>query len=175
MTWHNNGRAAERRKPKTSDPKASTIDHVNPTEPLNVLVINLTKHPVKLNPQQFFSTANDHRDNITEYNVTGTEMLIINEYDTRYCKRGKNVGDLDTLNQHIVWHLQSGKLGNISATMHHIYLIPGTNSFRRASYHTLQISRDLEHINDKWPAPVLFIPKRTVDADSAQPAESLIQ
>ena len=70
--------------------------------------------------------------------------------------------------------LWSGKLGEISATKHHIRLIEGARPFKSAPYRAGPKTRELEEeevkrqleagviepSNSEWAAPVLFAPKK---------------
>lgn len=56
---------------------------------------------MKLNARQVVASAAEYPEYITESHITHGEMLGINKSDTKYCKRDKNVQDVNKVYKHL--------------------------------------------------------------------------
>lgn len=103
---------------------------MNPGQPFKVLIVNLTKNPVKLDTRQVVATADDHPDIIAEYNITHAKILGLTT--TKYKNRDKNVRDCDTVNKHIA----SAKVAALSNQDEQPIASENMKNYAPKNYHT---------------------------------------
>lgn len=82
-------------------PAANGLHQVQLGEEFHILVANVSKNHVKLISGQWFATAYDHPETLTETDISHGEMLGIVESNKKYRKRDHSANDINLINQHL--------------------------------------------------------------------------
>ena len=80
---------------------ADGVQQVEPGKTFRIFIANFGKHPVYLRPTQVVAKAEDHPSNITEADISHSELLGIMAETTLYRKRDKNARYIDTIDKHL--------------------------------------------------------------------------